>query len=70
MCVMFGGTDLCEQLFTLVKGKKCSETTRLTDINKEKSFNPLKTKRICFISAYRAVDTLYFGYKNQSLNVL
>jgi hypothetical protein len=35
--------------------------------------NPLKTKRICFIqglSAYRAVNTLRFGYKNQSLNVL
>jgi hypothetical protein len=36
-------------------------------------FNPLKTKRICFIeglSAYRAVNTLHFGYKNQSLDVL
>jgi hypothetical protein len=36
-------------------------------------FNPLKTKRVCFIqglSAYRAVNTLHFGYKNQSLNVL
>jgi hypothetical protein len=36
-------------------------------------FNPLKTKHICFIqgiSAYRAVNTLHFGYKNQSLNVL
>jgi hypothetical protein len=36
-------------------------------------FNPLKTKLICFIqglSAYRAVNTLHFGYKNQSLNVL
>jgi hypothetical protein len=35
--------------------------------------NPLKTKRICFIlglSAYRAVNTLHLGYKNQSLNVL
>jgi hypothetical protein len=35
--------------------------------------NPLNTKRICFIerlSAYRAVNTLHFGYKNQSLNVL
>jgi hypothetical protein len=35
--------------------------------------NPLKTMRICFIqglSAYRAVNTLHFGYKNQSLNVL
>jgi hypothetical protein len=34
---------------------------------------PLKTKRICFIKglgAYRAVNTLHFGYKNQSLNVL
>jgi hypothetical protein len=37
------------------------------------NINPLKTKRICFIeglSAYRAVNTLHFGYKNQSLNVL
>jgi hypothetical protein len=36
-------------------------------------FNPLKTKRICFIlglGAYRAVNTLHFGYKNQSLDVL
>jgi hypothetical protein len=36
-------------------------------------FNPLKMKRIGFIqglSAYRAVNTLHFGYKNQSLNVL
>jgi hypothetical protein len=36
-------------------------------------FNPSKTKRISFIyglSAYRAVNTLHFGYKNQSLNVL
>jgi hypothetical protein len=35
--------------------------------------NPSKTKRICFIyglSAYRAVNTLHFGYKKQSLNVL
>jgi hypothetical protein len=35
--------------------------------------NPLKTKRICFIqglSADRAVNTLHFGYKNQSLNIL
>jgi hypothetical protein len=35
--------------------------------------NPLKSKRVCFIegiSAYRAVNTLHFGYKNQSLNVL
>jgi hypothetical protein len=34
-------------------------------------FNPLKTKRICYgLSAYRAVNTLHFGYKNQSLNVV
>jgi hypothetical protein len=44
-------------------------------INRSKTagFNPLKTKHICFIqglSAYRAVNTLHFGYKNQSLNVL
>jgi hypothetical protein len=35
--------------------------------------NPLKTKCIRIIqelSAYRAVNTLHFGYKNQSLNVL
>jgi hypothetical protein len=35
--------------------------------------NPLKTMHICFrqgLSAYRAVNTLHFGYKNQSLNVL
>jgi hypothetical protein len=35
--------------------------------------NPSKTKRVCFIqglSAYRAVNTLHLGYKNQSLNVL
>jgi hypothetical protein len=35
--------------------------------------NPLKTKLISFIqglSPYRAVNTLHFGYKNQSLNVL
>jgi hypothetical protein len=38
-----------------------------------RSINPLKTKRICFISglsAYRAVNTLHFSYKNQSLSVL
>jgi hypothetical protein len=37
------------------------------------NINALKTKRICFIqglSAYRAVNTLHLGYKNQSLNVL
>jgi hypothetical protein len=37
------------------------------------TFNPLKTERVCFmqgLSAYRAVNTLHFGYKNQSLNVL
>jgi hypothetical protein len=35
--------------------------------------NPLQMKLICFIwgvRAYRAVNTLHFGYKNQSLNVL
>jgi hypothetical protein len=35
--------------------------------------NPLKTKRICIIyelGAYRAVNTLHFDYKNQSLNAL
>jgi hypothetical protein len=42
-------------------------------LNKITQINLLKTKRICFIqglSAYRAVNTLHFGYKNQSLNVL
>jgi hypothetical protein len=42
-------------------------------INSKLGINPLKTKRVCFIqglSAYRAVNTLHFGYKNQSLNVL
>jgi hypothetical protein len=37
------------------------------------TINALKTKRICFtyeLSPYRAVNTLHFGYKNQSLNVL
>jgi hypothetical protein len=35
--------------------------------------NPLKTECVSFIkglSEYRAVNTLNFGYKNQSLNVL
>jgi hypothetical protein len=35
--------------------------------------NPLKTKCVCFIQglrAYRAVNTLHFGYKYQSLNFL
>jgi hypothetical protein len=35
--------------------------------------NPLKMQHICFIlglSTYRAVNTLHFGYKSQSLNVL
>jgi hypothetical protein len=35
--------------------------------------NPLKTECVCLIqrfSAYRAGNTLHFGYKNQSLNVL
>jgi hypothetical protein len=35
--------------------------------------NPLKMKHVCSIyelSAYRAVNTFHFGYKNQSLNVL
>jgi hypothetical protein len=39
----------------------------------KKDINPLKTEHICLIqglSAYRAVNTLHFGYKNQSLNVL
>jgi hypothetical protein len=32
--------------------------------------NPLKTKHISGLRAYRAANTLHFGYKNQSLNVL
>jgi hypothetical protein len=35
------------------------------------TFNPLRTKRICFIqgySPYRAVNTFRFGYTNQSVN--
>jgi hypothetical protein len=35
--------------------------------------NLLKTSHICFmqgLSAYHAVNTPHFGYKNQSLNVL
>jgi hypothetical protein len=48
--------------------------TRTLNKNQEwVPLNPLKTNRICFIqglSAYRAVNTLHFGYKNQSLNVL
>jgi hypothetical protein len=46
-------------------------STRL--VNAFLSINPLKTKRICFtqgLSAYRAVNTLHFGYKTQSLDVL
>jgi hypothetical protein len=46
-----------------------------TSLNQQSQLiiNLLKTKRICFmqgLSAYRAVNTLHFGYKNQSLNVL
>jgi hypothetical protein len=58
--------------------KMClSETYSRVRVGKHLSdtfpINPLKTKRVCFIqglSAYRAVNTLHFGYKNQSLNVL
>jgi hypothetical protein len=50
-------------------------TSMLTSLYVTESvlINPLKTKLICFIqelSAYHAVNTLHFGYKNQSLNVL
>jgi hypothetical protein len=51
-------------------------SVRRAEFNPKKpttNFNPLKTDFICFIqglSAYRAVNTLHFGYKNQSLNVL
>jgi hypothetical protein len=47
--------------------------TQVSIIHFHSEINPLKTKRICFIqglSVYRAVNTLHFGYKNQSLNVL
>jgi hypothetical protein len=50
---------------------RCGQTDRQTTLTKP--IIPLKTKRICFIyglSAYRAVNTLHFGYKNQYLNVL
>ena len=36
-------------------------------------FNPLKTNRICVIkglNAYREVNTLHFGYKNQSVSAV
>jgi hypothetical protein len=63
-------------MFYKAKVAVCSEI-RTKHINamwaSRRIFNPLKTKRICFIkglSAYRAVNTLHFGYKNQSLNVL
>jgi hypothetical protein len=39
----------------------------------KKGINPLKAMCICFIQglgAYRAVNTLHLGYKNQSVNVL
>jgi hypothetical protein len=54
----------------------CRKTSALTlnNLNSVKDmFNPLKTTLICFIqglSAYCAVNTPHFGYKNQSLNVL
>jgi hypothetical protein len=54
--------------FTLIERSHSTKNTLNFAI-----FNPLKTKRISFIqglSAYRAVNTLHFGYKNQSLNVL
>ena len=40
------------------------------DMNKGGQFNPLKTKRRLLylkISSYRAVNTFYLGYKNQSV---
>jgi hypothetical protein len=53
----------------LVKNVPALSRVYLTTNN----INPLKTKRNCFmqgLSAYRAGNTLHFGYKNQSLNVL
>jgi hypothetical protein len=42
-----------------------------TNRERSKAFNALKTKRVCFIHgliAYRAVNTLRLGYKNQSVD--
>jgi hypothetical protein len=44
-----------------------------TSLHIARKINPLNKKSLCFIeglSAYRAVNTLHFGYKNQSLNAL
>jgi hypothetical protein len=60
------GETHCEEQY----GGQCSSQWVSPDYG---DISPLKTKRICFIqglSEYRAVNTLHFGYKNQSLNVL
>jgi hypothetical protein len=58
---------------TTVVSRFTHEGLRLNLLQVITSFNPLKTKRVCFVqgfSACRAVNTLHFSYKNQSLNVL
>jgi hypothetical protein len=70
----------CRTCFILLRlshwSISASESSRLHCYSRHTAgalINPLKTKRIWFIqglSAYRAVNTLHFGYKNQSLNVL
>jgi hypothetical protein len=67
-CTMPGeeGSDIYAKLPVSVT--RCLMTLLYSD-----QINPLKTKPIHFISglsAYRAVNTLHFGYKNQSLNAL
>jgi hypothetical protein len=60
-------------LLTIYDNLHMSLNTVTLSSQKTSVINPLKTKRICFIqglSAYRAVNTLHYGYKNQSLNVL
>jgi hypothetical protein len=63
------GKNLIEQMICKLHGA-CHAVWLMVHIS---NINPLKTKHICFIqgiSAYRAIKTLHFGYKNQSLNVL
>jgi hypothetical protein len=63
-----------ELYFTFKERQFYVKSKRINNVSKCSSYiNPLKKKRICFIeglSAYRAVNTLHFGYKNQSLNAL
>jgi hypothetical protein len=79
-CVPYNTTEILHKLRNQVRNPKVTTHHKNHGPYKPKSrpggsrhINPLKTKRICFIqglSAYRAVNTLHFGYKNQSLNVL